>query len=118
MLMMSGGWAAGGADTRRDFPGNCLDGDRGDDAGDEREEARGRRSRAGDTAAGCRPPPPTMASSSSGSGPRVEPPEAEDTPDMADTEFRSEAAATTSGLAAAALLRPEAEATSEFWMAA
>ncbi len=52
MLMMSGGWADGGADTRRDFPGNCLDGERGDDAGDEREEARGRRSRAGDTAAG------------------------------------------------------------------
>ncbi len=117
--MMSGGWADGGADTRRDFPGNCLDGERGEDAGDEREEARGRRSRAGDTtaAAGCRPPP-TIASSSSGSGPRVEPPEAEDTPDMADTEFRSEATATTSGFAAAALLRPEAEATSEFWMAA
>ena len=115
MLMMSGGWADGGADTRRDFPGNCLDGERGEDAGDDREEARGRRSKAGDTAAGCRPPP-TMASSSSGSGPRVEPPEAEDTPDMADTEFRSEATATTSGLAA--LLRPEAEATREFWMAA
>lgn len=53
MLITSGGWADGGADTRRDFPGNCFDGERGEEAGDEREAARGRLSRAGETAAFC-----------------------------------------------------------------
>jgi hypothetical protein len=44
----------------------------------------------------------------------VEPPEADDTPDMADTEFLSPTALPPSAL------RPpvDAEATSELWMAA
>jgi hypothetical protein len=114
MLMMSG-WAEGGADTRRVLPpGNGLDGERGEEAelGEEREDARGRRSWAGEPVIG-RTPPTTPASSSSGSGPSVEPPEAEDAPDMAETEFRSPPLGAL--LSAAAVLdRPAADATKEF----
>ena len=66
--------------------GNCLLGDLGELAGEEREEQRGRLRRAGlgtgGTAPEQRPPP------SSGRGSSIEPPEAELTPDMADTEIR------------------------------
>jgi len=92
---MSGGaigWGAevGGADTLRDLlVGNCLLGDRGEEAGEDIEEALGRLSRAGlGRQVGPLTPPPGTTSSS-GRGPRVEPPLAELTPDMADTELRS-----------------------------
>jgi hypothetical protein len=118
MLMMSG-WAVGGADTRRVFPppGNGLEGERGDvaEVGEEREEARGRRRRAGEPVGRLLP---STASSSSGSGPSVEPPEAEDTPDMADTEFRSPPPGALAGFSVVGLERPAAEATREFWIAA
>ena len=75
------------AETRRVLPGNCLEGERGEEAGlwlgAVQDWGRGRRSRAG-LGAG-----PTV--SSSGSGPSVEPPLALLTPDMADTELRSPA---------------------------
>ena len=58
-------------------------GDRGELAGEEREEQRGRRRRAGEGAG----TPLTL--SSSGSGPRMDPPLAELTPDIADTEYLS-----------------------------
>ena len=65
--------------------GNCLLGDLGELAGEEREEHRGRLRRAGlgTGAAPEQPPPP-----SSGSGSSMEPPLAELTPDMAETEIR------------------------------
>ena len=113
-ILVTSGCADGGAETRRVLPGNCLEGERGEEAevGEEREEARGRLSRAGEDPPCCRLCP-TTASSSSGSGPRVEPPDAEDTPDMADTEFRSPPLGTLV-LSALCLGRPEAEATREF----
>ena len=73
--------------------GNCLLGDLGELAGEDMEEQRGLRSRAG-LGAGGQPllEAGTGPVSSSGRGPRMEPPEAELTPDMADTEFLSSAA--------------------------
>ena len=59
--------------------GNCLVGGLGELAGDVREEQRGRLSSPG---LGTTP-------SSSGSGPSIDPPLAELTPDMADTEILS-----------------------------
>ena len=82
------------------WPGNCLLGERGELAGEEKEDTRGLLSRAG---LGTRPPAATATPSSSGSGPSMEPPLAELTPDMADTEPRSS---------------PPRDATSELWMAA
>ena len=85
--------------------GNCLFGDLGELAGEDMEEHRGLRSRAG-LGAGGQPRPEvggTGPVSSSGSGPSMEPPEAELTPDIADTEFLSSAAL---------------EWISEFWIAA
>ena len=75
-------------------------GERGELAGEEKEDTRGLLSRAG---LGTRPPAATATPSSSGSGPSMEPPLAELTPDMADTEPRSS---------------PPRDATSELWMAA
>ena len=73
--------------------GNCLLGDLGELAGEDMEEQRGLRSRAG-LGAGGQPllEAGTGPVSSSGRGPSIEPPEAELTPDMADTEFLSSAA--------------------------
>ena len=98
-----GGWVRlpAGADTRRDLTGNCLVGERGEERVLERVLRRTGDSRTG--ASGSAP------ASSSGSGPRLEPPEAELTPDMADTEVLS------SGATGRPPLR---EATSEFWIAA
>ena len=63
-------------------------GERGELTGEEREEQRGRRRRAGLGAEHpLAAPAPTL--SSSGSGPRMDPPLAELTPDMADTEYLS-----------------------------
>ena len=67
--------------------GNCLLGDLGELAGEEREEQRGRRRRAGEGVGAPEAAPVTL--SSSGSGPRMDPPLAELTPDMADTEYLS-----------------------------
>ena len=113
MEMMSGAGEAamvapeGGAEIRRalEVGGNCLLGDLGELAGEDMEEHRGLRSRAG-LGAGGQPRPEvggTGPVSSSGSGPSMEPPEAELTPDIADTEFLSSAAL---------------EWISEFWIAA
>lgn len=101
MEIMSGAgeapWLApeGGAEIRRalEVGGNCLLGDLGELAGEDMEEQRGLRSRAGLGAGGQpRPEAGTGPVSSSGRGPRMEPPEAELTPDIADTEFLSSAA--------------------------
>ena len=95
-----GGCAAeGGAETRRDLEeGNCLVGERGEEAGEQREEVRRRRS-AGEVG-GWSP-----TTSSSGRGPRVEwEEEAEETPDMPDTDWL-----------ASCCVR---EVTRECWMAA
>ena len=106
--MMSGAGEVPGAGAEiflaLEVGGNCLLGDLGELAGEEREAQRGLRSRAG-LGAGGQPLEDTGAgpSSSSGRGPRMEPPEAELTPDMADTEFLSSAAL---------------EWISELWMAA
>jgi hypothetical protein len=96
-MEITSGAEAGGADTLRDLLANCLLGERGEEAGEVREVVRGRRRTAGD---GCR----TSTVSSSGSGPRVEPPEAELTPDMAETLVFSS--------------RFPLEVTKEFWIAA
>ena len=63
-------------------------GDRGELAGEEREEQRGRRRRAGEGAGAPETAAPVTLSSS-GSGPRMDPPLAELTPDIADTEYLS-----------------------------
>jgi len=101
--MMSGaGLELGGADTRRDLlEGNCLLGDRGEETGDDMEVDLGLRRSAG---LGAEQPRPLGTASSSGRGPRVEPPLAELTPLIADTLFRSSA--------------PPLELIREFWIAA
>ena len=87
-MLGAGELLATGTEIFRDLVlgGNCLLGDLGELAGEEREEQRGRLRRAGlgtgGTAPEQRPPP------SSGRGSSIEPPEAELTPDMADTEIR------------------------------
>ena len=81
------GPAEGGADTLLDFEvgGNCLWGERGEEAGDEREEVL-RLRRAGEPCA-ARWGRLSPTASSSGKGPRVEWEEdAEETPDMAETD--------------------------------
>ena len=65
--------------------GNCLLGDLGELAGEEREEHRGRLRRAG---LGTGAAPEQTPAPSSGSGSSKEPPLAELTPDMAETEIR------------------------------
>jgi hypothetical protein len=88
--IISGGTIAcgaeeGGAETLRDLlEGNCLLGDLGEEAGEDREEALGLLRSAG---LGRQEGPLPITASSSGSGPRVEPPLAELKPDIADTEF-------------------------------
>ena len=88
--------------------GNCLFGDRGEEAGDDKDEVLLLR-RAGE------PPWATRwwtsspgTASSSGNGPRVEwEEEAEDTPDMAETDCRSSCCCC-----------DVRDATKEFWIAA
>lgn len=103
MDMMSGaGLELGGADTRRDLlDGNCLLGDRGEDTGDDMEVDLGLLRRAG---LGLEHPRPLGTASSSGRGPRVDPPLAELTPLIADTLLRSSP--------------PPLELIREFWIAA
>ena len=67
--------------------GNCLLGDLGELAGEERDEQRGRLRSPG-LGAGTRPETVTTPSSS-GNGPSIEPPLAELTPDMAETDILS-----------------------------
>ena len=89
--MMSGAGLEliGGADTRLDLlEGNCLLGDLGEETGDDMEVDLGLRRRAG---LGAEQPRPLGTASSSGRGPRVEPPLAELTPLIADTLFLSSA---------------------------
>jgi len=88
MDMMSGaGLELGGADTRRDLlDGNCLLGERGEETGDDMEVDLGLLRSAG---LGAEQPRPLGTASSSGRGPRVDPPLAELTPLIADTLFRS-----------------------------
>lgn len=101
-IMSGAGLELGGADTLRDLlDGNCLLGERGEDTGDDMEVALGLLRRAG---LGAEQPWPLGTASSSGRGPRVDPPLAELTPLIADTLFRSSF--------------PPLELIREFWIAA
>ena len=87
--------------------GNCLFGDRGEDAGDDNDEVLLLR-RAGEPPWATRWWTSSPTASSSGNGPRVEwDEEAEDTPDMADTDCRSSCCCC-----------DVRDATKEFWIAA
>jgi hypothetical protein len=101
--MMSGaGLELGGAETLRVLlEGNCLLGDLGEDTGDELEVDLGLLRRAG---LGAEHPRPLGTASSSGKGPRVDPPLAELTPLIAETLFLSSF--------------PVREFIREFWIAA
>ena len=80
------GTAEGGAEVRRDLAWSCCWwclGDLGLEAGLESEEALGLLEAEG---LGCTAAAPNGATPSSGRGPRVDPPLAELTPDMAETE--------------------------------
>jgi len=91
MISGAGEVPGGGAEIFRALVvvGNCLLGEWGELMGDDMEEHRGLLRSAG---LGAALPPVAGTHSSSGRGPRIEPPLAELTPDIAEIELRSSVA--------------------------